>query len=561
MQIAERGALSRAETVIRNIVKETAMKKVTLIIIIILALTANVFTKVYAKPSFGGNSCNSCHGTSGNPTPNDTEPPIVSDFSIASTSDSLVVPIIAFGVTNLFYGVAVEGTAYMITETPVAPDFIDLRWTSTPPTSFAFGAPGTQTLYAWAKDGVGNVSSTIVSAETIITVATPNESPVANAGNDQTVWVGDTVTLDGSGSSDGDGDLLSFSWSLTGRPDGSVTALSDPGAVSPSFVADLPGTYIVQLIVHDGTEDSAPDTVAISTENSAPVAEAGDPKTAQVGDTITLDGSGSSDADGDLLNFGWSIVSRPGGSTASLSGADTVSPSFVADLPGTYIAQLIVHDGTVDSDADTVAISSTENSPPVAEAGDPKTAQVGETVTLDGSGSSDADGDQLSFNWSIVSRPAGSTAVLYALETVTTSFVLDLSGTYIVQLIVNDGTVDSAPDTVAISTENSAPVADAGKKQRARVGNTVTLDGSGSSDADHDPLHFSWSIVSRPEGSAATLDSAGAGTPSFVADLAGTYVVQLIVNDGTVDSNPDSCTITARGGRNSNSGGKGRGKK
>ena len=115
-----------------------------------------------------------------------------------------------------------------------------------------------------------------------------------------------------------------------------------------------------------------------------------------------------------------------------------------------------------------------------------------------------------------------------------------------VQLIVNDGTVDSLPDTVTITTQNSRPVANAGPDQTVLVGDTVTLDGSGSQDADGDPLTFFWSFTSRPAGSTVTLSDPGAVKPTFVIDLPGTYVSQLIVNDGKIDSLPDTVVITTR---------------
>ena len=125
------------------------------------------------------------------------------------------------------------------------------------------------------------------------------------------------------------------------------------------------------------------------------------------------------------------------------------------------------------------------------------------------------------------------------------SFVADVAGEYVVQLIVNDGTVPSAPDSVVISAAgvNLPPVADAGPDQAVDVGDTVQLDGSGSSDPDSDPLTYSWSFDSVPTGSTANLSDSTAVMPSFVADVAGEYVVQLIVNDGTVPSDPDSVVI------------------
>ena len=167
-------------------------------------------------------------------------------------------------------------------------------------------------------------------------------------------------------------------------------------------------------------------------------------------------------------------------------------------------------------------------------------------VVLDGSGSTDADFDALTYQWALTSRPAGSTAVLSDPFAVSPSFSIDRAGNYVVQLIVNDGTTDSAPDSVTVSTTNSRPVADAGQDQSVLLGATVTLDGSGSSDVDLDTLSYRWAITARPAGSSAVLSDPFAAQPSFAADAGGTFVVQLIVNDGVVDSDPDTATITVR---------------
>ena len=92
---------------------------------------------------------------------------------------------------------------------------------------------------------------------------------------------------------------------------------------------------------------------------------------------------------------------------------------------------------------------------------------------------------------------------------------------------------------------NSPPSASAGLDQAVNVGQTVMLDGSGSTDPNGDPLTYAWSFVSRPAGSGATLTGATTVNPTFVADVAGSYTVQLIVNDGQANSPPDTVVVTA----------------
>ena len=92
---------------------------------------------------------------------------------------------------------------------------------------------------------------------------------------------------------------------------------------------------------------------------------------------------------------------------------------------------------------------------------------------------------------------------------------------------------------------NRAPVAQAGVAQNVTAGSLVVLDGSASSDADGDPLSYSWTLSARPSGSVATLSSASAVRPSFTADLEGSYAATLVVSDGKTSSAPASVAITA----------------
>jgi hypothetical protein len=282
--------------------------------------------------------------------------------------------------------------------------------------------------------------------------------------------------------------------------------------------------------------------------NVAPIADAGGPETVHIGATVTLDGSGSSDPDGDYpLTYFWSIITKPEGSNAALSDTGIVNPTIVRDVIGDYDIELVVTDsrGQV-SIPDHVTITNF-NSAPTADAGpDQQVIQLGTTLLLDGSQSFDLDGDVITYAWNITSKPEGSLSTLDDSTLVSPSFVADVYGDYVIGLVVTDifNTV-SAPDTVTVSFHNVKPIANAGVNQSVIVGNTVSLDGSSSSDVNLDSLIYTWSLVSFPNGSLAAFDNTSAVQPSFVADLAGSYVVSLVVNDGFEDSDPSNITVVA----------------
>lgn len=90
-----------------------------------------------------------------------------------------------------------------------------------------------------------------------------NQPPIALAGDDQVVAVGDTVVLDGGSSFDADLDELSYSWGFVSWPEESDTELLEPTSAVTSFVPDIEGEYAISLVVNDGFEDSEPDYVTV----------------------------------------------------------------------------------------------------------------------------------------------------------------------------------------------------------------------------------------------------------------------------------------------------------
>ncbi|MGH7884448.1 MAG: PKD domain-containing protein [Thermodesulfobacteriota bacterium] len=276
-----------------------------------------------------------------------------------------------------------------------------------------------------------------------------NTPPIANAGNDKTALLNQTIVLKGTNSSDIDGDQLSFEWIMVDKPDDSETDLLNASSPLPSFTVDTEGEYTFSLVVNDGLVSSEADVVTISTSNSVPIADAGLDQTAAVGSRVTLNGAASSDPDGDPMNYSWALILKPESSSAELENPSKENPGFTADIEGTYILELNVDDGTEESGTDTVIIS-TENSKPVADAGEVLSTILGETVEFNGRNSFDVDEEALNYSWSILYKPENSTSDLFEADKPNPSFLPDVPGNYVAQLIVDDGILQSEPNTVMI---------------------------------------------------------------------------------------------------------------
>ena len=263
--------------------------------------------------------------------------------------------------------------------------------------------------------------------------------------------------------------------------------------------------------------------------------------TAQVNSLVTLDGSPSSDPQSEVLTYLWVLNVMPAGSIAAL--ADTASPitTFVADLGGSYIITLQVTNASkkVSNLAKVFveAVSSGDNHPPTANAGIDQTVEVGSVAILDGSASFDPDGSPLRYLWRLIDTPAGSSPQFSGTNNNIAYLYPNVAGTYSVSLRVSDG-IDSDDDTIVVTTGAQAPpVANAGDDQAAVVGDVVLLDGSGSTDADDDPLSYSWALVGAPSGSVSVLMNSNTAKPYITVDTVGNYTLMLTVSDGIASNN------------------------
>lgn len=192
-----------------------------------------------------------------------------------------------------------------------------------------------------------------------------NNPPVANAGPDQTVNQGATVNLTGAGSSDPDGDPLTYNWTKLSGP---AITINNANTVSPNFVAPsvTSSTVItIRLTVSDGRGGTAQDTMQV-TVNPGPLppnANAGPDAGAMFNVSVSLNASGSTDPNGDTLSFAWTQLS---GTPVTLSSANTATPTFTSPgAPTNLVFQVTVSDpgGLTDTDTVTIFVNATGSVP------------------------------------------------------------------------------------------------------------------------------------------------------------------------------------------------------
>lgn len=418
------------------------------------------------------------------------------------------------------------------------------------------------------------------------------ERPVANAGADQAVTLGDAATLDGSASTVCLTDDRTWSWSFEAVPTDSAiddSAFSDNKTMTASAVAftpDVPGDYVISLVVSDGEKTSTPDFVVVTVvaEDAPPIADCGSNVAGTVGERATLDGSASYDPEGATLDYDWSLSSVPACSDVEdgdVYNGSTATPSLIPDCDGIYVLSLVVSDGHQWSEPDLCYVDvASDNRLPVADAGDSEdlTPCNGSALTLDGYGSYDLDADTLTYQWTVVSVPAGSSASdadFSDASVASPTFNLPddpiVAGEYTFQLQVYDGTVWSVPDIVTYNvlgeSANNAPIANAGvdvtveKEADCTIGTSysstcdncegedVDLDGSASYDPDGDDVSFYWAEASGVVSfSSVTSPLTVATLPEVAAeyrvDTTVVYDISLSVSDGCGATGTDMMQIT-----------------
>ena len=323
------------------------------------------------------------------------------------------------------------------------------------------------------------------------TVAADPSVSIEQTADDTTVAPGDTVTLTTTfTAADVNGPLVEMAFpdgwegTVTDSDGGAVRPQDDSGTLLPSNSPAVvwlsagtyeitttvqvpenvtPGEYTISatgsgvdptdddagLVNEDDEVDTTETTITVEQpeQNANPTASfTASPSATEVGQAVSFDASGSRD-DSSIVSYEWDFGD---GETAS---GESVSNTY--DVTGDYTVELTVtdDDGATDSATATVSVGDTPNQPPVAEAGDDQTVTEGGSVGLDASGSTDADGDALSYDWTQTSGPEVTLSDGTSATPTFTAPTVDADETLTFEVTVSDGETTTT-DAVSVTVEN-----------------------------------------------------------------------------------------------------------
>ncbi len=382
----------------------------------------------------------------------------------------------------------------------------------------------------------------LVSLPDTAIIGAGNLAPAAAPVDMDTIVSGETVRLMSS-AIDPNGDAVNTHWSLLSKPDQSALsiAIADQSAPLLDITPDVPGEYLVQLAADDGTLLAEPVVYRLSVINSAPQAGIAAINDHFVGDGIALDGRSSFDRDGDPLRYEWAVVAAPDTSVAKIVDAGQVLASFAPDQQGDYQLRLTVSDHL--QSASEVVSFTVLNQAPEALLDGPSLSIAGESVTFTGTGSTDPDGDALTYAFEIID-PDGQ--IMGAVtDGADMTFAPEPLGTYQVALTVTDGTA-TAQTSMGLVVEglNNSPQLDPIQENyTVEMGLELALD-IGASDADGDTITY----FASPLPTGTTLD-AQTGALRFrpAVGQIGEYGIVIGASDGR-DTSETAMTVSVVAG-------------
>jgi PKD repeat protein len=342
---------------------------------------------------------------------------------------------------------------------------------------------------------------------TATTTSTPdNQAPAAVIAAPTTAVVSQTVRFDGTGSSDPEGQILSYDWDFG---DGTVGA-----GITVTHAYTEADSYRVTLTVADdgGLTDEATHEIEIGQPppaNLAPTAVFSGPVTAAISQTVQFDGSGSSDPDGQIVSYDWDFGDGAVGAGITVTHLYTEADSY-------RVALTVTDDGGLtDQATQTIRIGL----PPTAALCAPTSALVSQTLRFDASASTDLDGRIQSYDWDFGNGVAS--------QAITATQVYTQAGSYTTTLTVadDDGLTGVATQTLRIdapSQTNTPPGAVLCGPATAAISRTVQFDAGGSID-DGLIAGYEWDFGDGAIGQAITV--------THLYTQVGSYPITITVRD------------------------------
>ena len=414
------------------------------------------------------------------------------------------------------------------------------------------------TLIFYKRNGVTFHTSSVPYSGTLIADASLNQDgaaiedakivgavtlglPIADAGADQLVNEGDSVTLDGTGSTDSDGTVVGYDWVQTGGPTVTLTgaATANPSFTAPAVTSNTVLTFQLTVTDNDGLLATDSVSVTVHDTNVLPTANAGVDQTVNEGVTVYLNGTGSSDSDGTVVQYRWSQTAGP---AVSVTGGNSSTASFTAPAVSTDTVvsfRLEVTDNDGGTATDTVAITvRTTNLAPVANAGSDQVVNEGDGVTLDGTASSDSDGVIVSYNWVQTGGPVVAlTGAATATPIFTAPAVSAVTGLGF-RLTVTDDDGSTAIDNVIVTVNPLLQITTANLPKGVQgviYSETLT--------AVHGVTPYTWSIILGNLPSGLSLNTA-TGEISGTPTASGTSTFTVQVADQTASTATQALSIT-----------------
>ncbi|WP_159434959.1 tandem-95 repeat protein [Rubritalea squalenifaciens] len=378
----------------------------------------------------------------------------------------------------------------------------------------------------------------------VIVLPEINSPPIANAGQDTTVYFGESISLEGSAQDDGlPNGTLTYQWRQVSGPE--IELLSSLSAQALKYIPLSGGRYVFELHVSDG-EHYDTDQVVVDVPlivNQPPVVDAGEDELVRLenGKTLTLHGLVTDDGlPGLNLEVQWRQTAGP---VANLEKINDTDALVLFAEPGNYQFSLIASDGVMES-SDSVSVTVVENNDPPVLVYNGDLLVNSNTGSLSVLATDDGKVQPLSYTWTQISGPQ---AVIANPQLAATQVTFSDYGVYGFRVEVSDGQFASNLD-ISIGYPdpdgNKPPQVSLLSEYQVVLPSPLTMSASITDDAKtSETVDIQWTVLSNPDGGAATISDATVTNPTIEFSEPGAYQLQVSVSDGEYTTTAQTTVI------------------